>query len=479
LHSQVNLKSKTSKIEIFLPLLTIIADALSIFLAFEASYYVRFHTDFQKIFPVTKGVPDIYGYNEFALLVIPVWLLIFQSRKMYRLKRNVFILDELFVIIKCLSIGILIAMAMVFLLKGDFPYSRLVFALIWFFSILFITIARYFVLKIEKNLYNRNIGVNNVAILGVNEMSKKIYDKFTADKFVGYNVLGYFSYENCGENYLNDKTYLGDFSLIPDKIREMGIQKILISIPSGDQKILYELYRICEGINIEFMYSPDFIDMMRNRIRVEEIDGVPFMKLKSIPMNVWNRFLKRAFDLTVSVLLLLLLSPIMIILSLLVKLTSPGPLFYKQERVGLDGQKFLMLKFRSMKIDAEKKGPQFAKRDDDRYTPAGRFLRKYSLDELPQFINVVIGNMSIVGPRPEREFFILQLKDSIKNYLERHRVKCGITGWAQVNGLRGTDSSLQTRIDYDIYYIENWSIAFDIKIIFKTIKEVLFSKDAF
>lgn len=227
------------------------------------------------------------------------------------------------------------------------------------------------------------------------------------------------------------------------------------------------------------MYAPDFIDLMTSRLKVEEVDGIPFMKLKSVPMNVWNRFLKRVFDLIVSSAMLLILSPVMILISLLVKLTSHGPLFYKQERVGLDGQKFMMLKFRSMKTDAEVSGPQMTTRDDRRYTPFGKFLRKYSLDELPQFINVLIGNMSIVGPRPEREFFINTMKDSIQRYLERHRVKCGITGWAQVNGLRGTDTSMQTRIDYDIYYIENWSIAFDIKIIFKTIKEVLFSKEAF
>lgn len=473
------MRKKSSKIEILLPLLTIISDAFSVFMAFEASYYVRFFTDFQKIFPVTKGVPDIYGYNEFALLVIPVWIIIFQTRKMYRLKRNVFILDELFVIIKCSSIAILIAMAMVFLLKGDFPYSRLVFALIWGFSILFITITRYFILKIEKNLYNKNYGVSRVAILGTNEMALKIYEKFSVDKFAGYNVLGYFDYDSDEENLLQGKNYLGGIKLIPDKIHEMGIEKILISIPSGRQDVLQELIRVCEGINIEFMYSPDFIDMIRSRIRIEEVDGIPFMKLKSIPMNVWNRFVKRFFDLVVSMMILVILSPLFLIILVLVKFTSKGPLFYKQERVGLDGRKFLMLKFRSMKQDAEKTGPQFAKRDDDRYTPIGKFLRKYSLDELPQFINVFKGDMSIVGPRPEREFFINTLKDSIKNYLERHRVKCGITGWAQVNGLRGTDTSLQTRIDYDIYYIENWSIAFDIKIIFKTIKEVLFSKDAF
>ena len=473
------MKNKSSKFEVILPLLTIISDAISIFFAFELSYYIRFFTDFQKLFPVTKGVPDIYGYNEFALIVIPIWIIIFQSRKMYRLKRNVFILDELFVIIKCTSIGILIAMAMVFILKEDFPYSRLVFVLIWGFSVIFITAGRYIVLKIEKNLYNKNIGVNTVAIFGINEMAKKIYDKFSEDKFAGYNVTGYFSYETNEENQLSDRIHLGNYKLIPKKIKELEIEKILISLPSGKHEILYELFRLCEGINIEFMYAPDFVDMMTSRLRIEEVDGIPFMKLKSLPMNVWNRFMKRTFDVLVSLIMLLLLSPVMIILSLLVKITSHGPLFYKQERVGLDGQKFMMLKFRSMKLDAEKRGPQMTTRDDDRYTPIGRFLRKYSLDELPQFLNVLFGNMSIVGPRPEREFFINTMKDSIKNYLERHRVKCGITGWAQVNGLRGTDTSLQTRIDYDIYYIENWSIAFDIKIIFKTIKEVLFSKEAF
>lgn len=370
-------------------------------------------------------------------------------------------------------------MGLVFILKGDFPYSRLVFALIWVNSIILITIGRYITLKIEKTLYDRNYGVNTVAILGNNEMAKRIYDKFRTDKFAGFNVIGYFSYENKEENYLKDETYLGDYEKIPEKIKELGIEKILISLSSEEHEVLYDLFKLCEGINIEFMYAPDFIDMMTSRLRVEEVDGIPFMKLKSLPMSVWNRFLKRTFDVVVSTFMLILLFPVMLLVGILVKLTSKGPLFYKQERVGLDGQKFMMLKFRSMRVDAEKSGPQMASRNDQRYTPVGRTLRKFSIDELPQFINVLLGQMSIVGPRPEREFFINTMKESISRYLERHRVKCGITGWAQVNGARGTDSSIQTRIDYDIYYIENWSIALDIKIIFKTIKEVFFSKEAF
>jgi len=168
----------------------------------------------------------------------------------------------------------------------------------------------------------------------------------------------------------------------------------------------------------------------------------------------------------------------MTILTILVKVTSKGPLFYKQERVGLDGKKFEIYKFRSMKTDAETGGPRFVSVDDDRYTSIGKFIRKYSLDELPQYLNVLKGDMSVVGPRPEREFFINQMKGSINKYLERNRVKCGITGWAQVNGLRGSQTSIQTRIDYDIYYIENWSLIFDLKIIFKTLKEIFISKTA-
>ena len=473
------MKSRSTKIEVIIPLLTILSDAVSIFGAFLISYWIRFYSPLTKIIPVTKGIPDISGYIEFSLIVIPIWLIIFQTRKMYRLKRNVFIFDEFFVIIKCISIGVLIAMGLVFILKGDFPYSRLVFFLIWLFSIFIVTVGRYFLLKIEKNLYNNDKGVNNVAILGTNLMAKNIYENFSRDKFTGYHITGYFSYGENSTGEMEGKKYHGDYILIPDMLQELNLDKIFISIPSSEHDILYNLFKICEGKNIEFMYAPDFIDIMTSRLRIEEVDGIPFMKLKSLPMNVWNRFTKRTFDIVVSFLALLFLSPLMIVLSILVKLTSKGPLFYNQERVGLDEQKFIMLKFRSMKIDAEKKGPQMTTRDDDRYTPIGKILRKYSLDELPQFYNVLIGNMSIVGPRPEREFFINSMKHSIRRYLERHRVKGGMTGWAQVSGLRGTDSSMQTRIDYDIYYIENWSIAFDIKIIFKTIKEVLFSKEAF
>ncbi len=471
------MSNKSTKVEVLIPLLTIFSDSISIFGAFLLSYWLRFLSPFVKYLGGEVEPPPIIGYLGFALITIPIAIFIFQQRKMYRIKRNVFIFDEFFTVIKYLSIYIVFCMSLIFFYR-DFPYSRMVFGLIWVSSIVFMTIGRYLLIKYEKNLYNKGTGVVNVAIFGMNEMAMKIYDQFVKDKYVGYNVVGYFTYETA-ENLMGNRTHLGNYSEIPSVIRNKNIEKILIVLPSEKHILLEELIKLCEGINIEFMLAPDFIEMITSHIKIEEVNGIPFMKLKSLPMNVWSRFVKRTFDLFASIFFLIIISPVMIVLSLIVKLTSKGPLFYKQERVSIDGKKFEMLKFRSMKIDAEKSGPQMTTVNDDRYTPIGKFLRKYSLDELPQFLNVLKGEMSIVGPRPEREHFINTMKDTINKYLERHRVKSGITGWAQVNGLRGTDTPLQTRIEYDIYYIENWSLVFDIKIIIKTIKEMFFSKTAF
>ncbi len=467
-----------SKIEIYLPLLTVFTDAAVIFISYLLSYYIRFDSHFTFIFPVEKGVPGIGGYLFFALATLPVWILVFHNFKLYRLNRAVFIFDEFFVIAKSTTISIILSIGIIFFFR-DFPYSRIVFVLIWIVSSVLLTISRYFLLKLEKTFYNKGIGVKNVCIVGTNEMAHKIYTKISKDKFTGYNVLGFFSSNPPDPVFAENKVYLGNYDDVPRKIRELGIHKFFVSIGYGEQEDFYNLIKKCEGINVEFMLAPDYLDLVTSRLKIIEVDGIPFMRIKSLPLNAWSRIIKRTFDIVVSILMLIAFSPLILVLSVAIKLTSKGPLFYKQERVGLDGKKFMMLKFRSMRVDAEADGtPRFVSADDQRRTPIGKFLRKYSLDEIPQLINVLKGEMSIVGPRPEREYFINILQNSIHKYLERHRVKGGMTGWAQVNGYRGPDTSIQTRIDYDIYYIENWSLIFDLKIIFKTVKEIFFSKSA-
>lgn len=479
IYKKLNRKSQTA--EFFIPLLNILSDIISILSAFLISYWIRFYFQpFVNIFPYQGEVPPLKGYLTLAFIVIPVWLLIFQSRKLYRLRRVVFIFDEFFLIARLSTFAIIFSFGLIFFYRV-FPYSRLVFILIWITSIILITAGRYLVLKAEKTLYNKNKGLKDSIIAGCNQTALEIYDKFTSHKYTGFNIIGYISEDNPNnENYLSGKNYLGPYTEIREIIKKYNIETVLISIPSSEHEKLYELMKLCEGENVEFLMVPDFLEVITSSVRVQEIDGIPFLRIKSIPMNIWNRILKRTFDIVLSLLILLFALPLFLMIAILVKITSKGPVFYKQERLSMTGKKFDMIKFRSLRQNAEiETGPVFVSPNDNRYTPIGKFLRKYSLDELPQFINVLKGDMSIVGPRPERLHFINQIKDKIPKYLERHRIKCGITGWAQVNGLRGGSTSLEKRIEYDIYYIEHWSIVFDLKIIIKTIKEMFFSRTAY
>lgn len=253
--------------------------------------------------------------------------------------------------------------------------------------------------------------------------------------------------------------------------------------------MLFDLIAACEGFNIEFMMVPDVLELLTSQVRVRELEGIPFLRVKGIPLTVWGRITKRAFDLAVSSVLLLLLSPLLLIISAIIKLDSRGPVLYRQQRIGLDGHEFTIYKFRSMVTGAEtfdqmsgvKVQPDPARgigaKNDLRRTRSGRFLRATSLDELPQLLNVIRGEMSLVGPRPERPHFVEELQEMVPKYLDRHRVKSGVTGWAQVNGLRG-DTSIAERIKYDLYYIENWSLGFDIRILLRTVRAALTFREA-
>jgi exopolysaccharide biosynthesis polyprenyl glycosylphosphotransferase len=473
-------KKNTYSADIIIPLVTLLSDIITIESAFLISYWLRFYSPLKNVFPFEGDAPPLGGYIRLSLMVIPVWLLIFQSRRMYRARRVVFIFDEFFLIGRLVTFGIIFSFGLIFFYRV-FPYSRLVFVLIWAVSIVLITFGRYFVLKLEKTLYNKGIALKRALIVGNNSIAADIYNNFIDHPYAGFEIAGYLE-ENGhgGENILETRNKLGNFSDIVDVVKKYNIETVLVTIPSSENEKLYDIMKLCEGENVDFLLVPDFLEMITSSVRVQEIDGIPFLKIKSVPMNVWNSMVKRIFDIIFASSILLLTSPLFLIISLLVKITSKGRIFYLQERVSLEGKKFKMIKFRSMIEGAEKQtGIVFASKDDTRNTPIGKFIRKYSFDELPQFINVLKGDMSIVGPRPEREYFINIMKEKIPKYLERHRVKCGITGWAQVNGFRGKETSMEKRIEYDIYYIENWSIIFDLKIIMKTIREMFFSKAAF
>jgi len=471
------MSSQTRK-DFLIPLLTVLSDIVAVEAAFLFSYWLRFYSPLTSVVPVTLGFPPLDAYVAGSLVVIPVWLFLFNSRRMYSARRNVYFSDEFFAIVRLVTVGMLIVMAAAFFYRA-FSYSRLVFALLGFSAVLFISMGRFAVIKFEQYWYARGKDLKDVIIVGTNATARRVYSNIVANPSLGYRVLGYFSANGIGEMELTYAHYLGPIEKVPHFVRERVVDIVLISLSYKNHPQLYELVRDCEGLNTEIMMVPDMLELMTTGVRIKELEGIPFIKIKGIPLTTWNIILKRSFDIVLSALILVICSPIFAIIALLIKLDSRDPVFFRQERVGLDGKPFHLMKFRTMRVDAEKEtGPVWASKGDPRRTRVGSILRRFSLDELPQLINVLKGEMSIVGPRPERRHFVEQFKREVPRYLDRHRVKTGMTGWAQVNGLRG-NAPIEERTKFDVYYVENWSIVFDLKIILKTIRAVIFGKGAY
>ncbi len=397
---------------------------------------------------------------------------------MYRPRRTVHFSEEFFPIVRVVAIGMLIVMAAAFFYRA-FSFSRLVFGLLGLSSVILLSFGRYIVMKFEQWWYSTGKDAKNVILVGSNASAARVYETIVSHPSLGYRFLGYFSTGTRGNLARTKARFLGTLTKVPSFVRRNNVDVILIALSYKDHPRLLDLIRECEGLNTDMLMVPDLVDLMTSRVRVTELEGIPFLQIKEAALSTWNQIIKRGFDIATAIVVLLIASPIMIMIAVLVKLTSPGPVFYWQERIGLDGKPFKVMKFRTMRAEAEKEsGPVWARQNDPRTTPIGRVLRRLSLDELPQLINVIKGEMSIVGPRHERLFFVDRFKKQVPKYLDRHRVKTGMTGWAQVNGLRG-NAPIEERTKYDVYYVENWSLAFDLKIISKTLRAVLFGKDAY
>ena len=463
--------------DFLVPTLGVVFDAIAVEAAFLVSYFVRFETTLLRFLPLQEDIPPLDAYIYGSLVVIPIWLLLFKARKMYGARRNVALADEFSVIVRLVTLGMLIVMSGAFFYRA-FSYSRVVFGLLWITAIGFTFAGRVVLALVEKSLYKRGKELRNAVIIGTGETANRIYGILRDQPLLGYRFVGYFAQQPSPDNFpLAAAPYLGQLEQVPQKLSTEQVELALIALSHEEYGQLFELVQMCEGVNVEFMMVPDILEIMASQMRVVELEGIPFIKLKGVPMTTWGRIIKRAFDAVVCTILLILFSPILLLIAILIKLDSKGPVFFSQERVGLDSRQFSILKFRSMKIGAEARtGPLWATENDPRRTRVGKFLRQTSLDELPQLVNVLKGNMSLVGPRPERQFFVEQFKQFVPKYLDRHRVKAGMTGWAQVNGLRGPHGSLEERIKYDIYYVENWSLWFDIRILLKTIRAVFSNK---
>jgi exopolysaccharide biosynthesis polyprenyl glycosylphosphotransferase len=410
-----------------------------------------------------------------AVLTAPVFAL----NGLYVLKRSRSRIDESNRVLAAVSILIVTVMAISAVISKDFDYSRLMLGLIWLLSLILVVAGRLLHSQIQSLLRANGIGEDRVLIVGTGDIAKMILDKMRLSRGLGYRPVG-FVVEEQGPASVFGIPVLGLVDDIQALLKENRIDEVIITIPTLSHRQLLEIVAKCQKHSVNIKCYPDLFQIMASEVNISDLDGLPLITVRDVALKGWNLVLKRWVDVVFSAVSLVIISPIMLSVAFLIKLTSPrGPVFFTQERVGLDGKPFQVLKFRSMKPDAESKtGPVWAHRSDDRTTALGKWLRRYSIDELPQLVNVLVGEMSLVGPRPERPYFVEQFKKTVPRYFERHNEKAGLTGWAQVNGLRG-NTSIEDRTAYDLWYVENWTLWLDFKIIMKTIFTVFGDKNAY
>ncbi|MGJ7511019.1 undecaprenyl-phosphate glucose phosphotransferase [Variovorax sp. GT1P44] len=354
---------------------------------------------------------------------------------------------------------------------------------LWWASWLLFSITGAMLLRVALRAFARWMGTQGVdprvsVVVGANPDAQRLVDAIRGDESCGIEVRGWFA-THADRSELTGAPMLGRLDNLGGYVESRGVDLVWLALPMWDQKKISYALNELKNSTADIKLVPDLFGLHLLNHSVEEIAGLPVLTLQQTPLQGAARVIKSVEDVLLAALILILISPLMLAISLAVKLSSPGPVFYRQERVSWNNKKFNMYKFRSMPVDAEQKtGAVWAKAGESRSTRVGAFLRKTSLDEFPQFINVLLGDMSIVGPRPERPVFVEQFKNEIPDYMKKHMVKAGITGWAQVNGWRGS-TDLAKRIEYDIYYIENWSLKFDLQIIALTVLKGFVNKNAY
>ena len=452
---------------VLLEILTITVDLTMAAVAFYAAYRARILVPFPA--PLRLGPFGNY-VEEFALQLLS-FLATFSLFGLYRLRWEGSRIDLFYTVLAATSIATLMATAITYLIVfQDRDLARGMILYSWAFSIPLVLIGRGLTGLLKR--YVRRWHPERLLFVGTGDAVRILLQKVSQSPQLGYEVVGFVDDQRAGDSVAG-LPVLGAQSDLASIVEEHDVQEVVIALPDASHEELLDMIADCESEKATVRIFPDVFQLIASEVRMSDMDGLPLLTVRDVALRGWKLAAKRALDLVVSVSALVFLSPLLLLIALLIKLDSKGPVFYAQKRVGLDGKPFYMLKFRSMRQDAEEEtGPIWAEADDPRRTRVGRLLRRTSLDELPQLINVLRGEMSLVGPRPERPVFVEQFRQVLPRYMERHNEKAGITGWAQVNGLRG-DTSIVERTKYDLYYIENWSLLFDLKIIARTIMNQL------
>jgi Undecaprenyl-phosphate glucose phosphotransferase len=455
--------------------LRVLLDACVVAAAFWGSYALRFGS------PRTWPYPQLPEPSDTAavfVIAMVLWPLSLQAMSLYRPQRQKTPLDEMFSVFKAtLAAGLLLVALAYFMREARF--SRGMLAVFTALAFLGVSLERVFFKELLQELRRRGYNQRYILVIGAGRLARQVLEQIDLHRELGFRPVGCLSLtrQRVGTS-VGGVEVIGTIRDLRRVIRERGVDQVMVALPSRSAHKLPRIMEVCADTTVDVKVVPDVYQYATLFGGLEEFGGLPIVNLQSSGVLGINAIVKRAFDLALSVLFSVLLSPLMVVTAIIVKATSRGPVLYRQERVGLDGRAFQMLKFRTMREGSELQGPQFAKAGDPRTTAAGALLRRTSLDELPQLWNVLTGDMSLVGPRPERQVFIDQFRRHIPRYQLRHMVKSGMTGWAQIHGLRG-DTSIQKRVEYDLYYIEHWSLLLDLRILARTVAFGFLSRNAY
>ena len=465
----------------------VLLDSLLGMAAFGLAYAIRFET----VLSAPKGQPPFAQYlvlMPFIGLLVP---LAFNLQGAYRLRRNRTRVDDFFSVLVSNVLVVVIGLVGTLYFQtyyataqaraaGAYEVSRLVWGLFLVTNMSLTYASREAVRTVMRRRFRAGLGLKRVLIAGTGDLARHVADRILQHSEFGYYVVGFVD-DSAGSDTLGYRglPLLGSLNDARELIQHEQVDQLYIALPLEEHVKMLGLIEIANREGIDVKVIPDLLQFIALRARLEDLDGVPIININDVPLQGLNSVVKRVIDITVAALALVVLAVPFAVIAIAIRLSSPGPVFYRQERMGLDRRPFMVLKFRSMDDDAEREtGPVWAHEHDPRRTPVGTVLRRFSLDELPQLWNVLRGEMSLVGPRPERPFFVEQFRDRVPQYMLRHKVKSGLTGWAQVNGWRG-NTSIEKRIEYDLYYIENWSMTLDFKIMWLTVVRVLFHRHAY
>ena len=455
----------------WLPIALLIGDAIIAALSVPAGYWIKYGYAIQSLpfGPYAAAIP----------VAIVIYLFALGITNQYRSWRGRTLVDQLFALYQGIGLAAVLMLAAIEVGNLGQSYSRLTILPGVILAAVLMTGERYLLRQYETRLRRRGIGTERVLMVGTGEGSELLIRRMNMFPQYGFHVVGVATDERSTEDSYVGVPIVGRVSDLPKLVEQLSVDQVFLALPGSQRDRLLPLISLCEDQNLQFQIVPDLLEVMSTRVAANAIDGLPLVGIRRSQLRGGAAVLKRVIDVVISAALLVVFSPVLLIMALLIKLTMPGPLLFRQERIGRHRKPFLIYKFRSMIPDAEaKSGPVVAKPGDERVTPLGRLLRRTSLDELPQLINVLKGDMSLVGPRPQPTFFDQQYSGEVPRYLERQQVRPGLTGWAEVNDLRGA-APIVDRTLYDVYYIENWSLALDMKCVILTAMRLLSQRHAY